>query len=365
MSEQPEKLKEIVHVDCNACGSEMVYDPAKQMMLCNHCGNSQGMPKDSDRVVEHSYSECLDLDSQETGFGTESKVFHCNNCGAETAVSPETVNFECPFCASTNVNEEAQAQRVIRPAGILPFKISRQVALEKFRVWIKKGFFSPSKLKRLARLEKIHSVYLPFWTYDADTRSQWTALSGHHYYVTETSTNSKGETQTKQVQKTRWVPAGGYYARHFDDVLVLGSHGLTQQFSERIFPFNLEEVVNYDSRFILGHESEIYQKDVNEGLQVAEGIMDSEIRSAVVRQIPGDTYKNLNINTHKSGVTFKHILLPIWIAAYKFNNKVYKFLVNGQTGKISGKKPISVGKVILVIGIVAAIIGAIVFLTSS
>lgn len=364
MSEQPEELKNIVHVDCNACGSEMVYDPDKQMMQCNHCGNTQDVPRDADLVVEHSYSECLDLAQEPQGFGTESKVFHCNNCGAETAVAPDTVNFECPFCASTNVNEEAQAQRVIRPAGILPFKISKKVALEKFRGWIKKGFFAPSKLKRLAKLDKIHSVYLPFWTYDADTRSQWTALAGHHYYVTETYSDSNGESKTRQVQKTRWVPASGFYSHHFDDVLVLGSHGLTQQFSERIFPFNLEEVVNYDSRFILGHESEIYQRDVNEGLVVAEGIMDSEIRTAVVRQIPGDTYKNLNINTHKSGVTFKHILLPIWIAAYKFNNKVYKFLVNGQTGKISGKKPVAVWKIIALIAAIAAVIATIVLLTS-
>ncbi|MEM6273160.1 MAG: hypothetical protein AAF998_27360, partial [Bacteroidota bacterium] len=272
MSEQqPENLDQIVHVDCNACGSEMVYDPGKQLMLCHHCGNTQDLPKASDRVIERSISEAMQLEQTALGFGADTKVFHCNSCGAETAVNLETVTFECPFCSSTNVNEEAQETRVVRPSGVLPFKISRPQALEKFRTWIKKGFFAPSKLKKLAKLDKIHSVYLPFWTYDADTASQWTAMSGRYYYETQTYTDNEGNVKTRQVQKTRWYPSSGYYQHHFNDVLVLGSHGLTQNFAEKIFPFELAEVLNYDARYILGHESEVYQKDVQEGYGVADG----------------------------------------------------------------------------------------------
>lgn len=349
MEEQPEQLKDIIHVDCPSCGAEMNYDPGQQQLLCGHCGTTRALPTGNDLIIERSFSESMELGEEVMGFGVEAKVFHCNNCGAETAVKKETVNFECPFCASTNVNEEARRTRVIRPSGILPFKIARSKALEAFRTWIKKGLFAPSKLKRLAKLEKIHSVYLPFWTYDAETRSQWSAMAGHYYYTTETYTDSNGNTRTRQVRHTRWVPANGYYERFFDDVLVLGSHGLSQKFTERIFPFHLEALVNYDSRYILGHESEVYQRDVNRGFEVAEEIMDDYIRSAIIREIPGDTYKNLHINTHKGNLTFKHILLPIWIAAYRYNKKVYKFLVNGQTGKISGKKPVSIGKVIIAI----------------
>lgn len=352
-------LERIIHVDCKACGSEMTYDPGKRMLVCNHCGNTQALGAASDLVVERSYNEAWDLSDQAQGFDIPTKTFHCNGCGANTAVEPGTTRFVCPFCASENVNAEAHESRVVRPAGVLPFLIAKPQAMDKFKEWIRKGFFAPNNLKRLAKLDGLRSVYLPFWTYDADTESAWTADAGYYYYESEYYTDKEGKTQERRVRKTRWVPASGYYAHDFNDVLVLGSQGLTQNFVERIYPFELKDVVNYDSRYMLGHDSEVYQRDVHEGFDVASDIMDAEIRSAIVRRIPGDTYRNLHVNTRKSAITFKHILLPIWIAAYKYNGKLFQFLVNGQTGKISGKKPVSFWKVaMLVLVILGAIAGA-------
>lgn len=359
MEENTETLERIIHVDCKACGSEMTFDPEKQLLLCAHCGNTQALGAARDMVIERSFNDALNLEDQPTGLDIPSKIFHCNGCGANTAVEIEQTRFVCPFCSSENVNPEAHESKVIRPAGVLPFKIPKKEAVEKFTTWIGKGFFAPNNLKRLAKLDGIRSVYLPFWTYDADTDSNWTAQAGYYYYETQTYTDGQGQTRTRSVRKTRWVPASGYYSHHFDDVLVLGSQGLTQTFAERIYPFKLDEVVNYDTRYLLGHDSEIYQKDVKEGFNVAEGIMDAAIRSAIVRQIPGDTYSNLYVNTHKHDLTFKHIMLPLWISAYKYNGKVYQFLVNGQTGKISGKKPVSWIKVtLLVLAVAAAATGA-------
>jgi predicted RNA-binding Zn-ribbon protein involved in translation (DUF1610 family) len=359
MEEHTESLKRIVHVDCNACGSEMVFDPSKQMLNCSHCGHTQALAASSDLVVERSFNESLDLEDQPTGLDNSSKIFHCNSCGSNTAVEADKTRFICPFCSSENVNEEAYESKAIRPFGVLPFKIAKKEAMEKFTGWIKKGFFAPGNLKRLAKLDGLRSVYLPFWTYDANTDSDWTANAGYYYYETEHYTDNNGNAQTRQVRKTRWVPVNGYFSHHFNDVLVLGSHGLSQSFVERIYPFELDSVMNYDARYLLGHDSEIYQKDVREGFGVADGIMDAEIRHSIVRQIPGDTYSNLNVNTHKHGITFKHILLPIWIAAYKYNGKVFQFMVNGQTGKISGKKPVAVWKVVaLILAIAGAAVGA-------
>lgn len=354
-SDPPESLERVVNVPCNACGSEMTYDPGVQMLLCGHCGNKKDLPREVDMVIERSFSGAVHLADKRMGFDLEAKVFHCNNCGANTAVDPDQVRFTCPFCSSENVNEEAHESRVIRPSGILPFKITRQNALDKFKGWLKKGWFRPNSLSRLARLEGIRSVYLPFWTYDADTRSNWTAMSGYYYYVTESYTDSEGNRQTRQVRKTRWVPSSGYYEQRFDDVLILGSHGLTQEFTQRIFPFEMEGVVNYDTRYMLGHESEVYQKDVKEGFEVADKIMDHTIRQQISSRVPGDTHRNLSIHTQKDHITFKHLLLPIWIAAYQYRKKVYRFLVNGQTGKISGKKPIAWWKVIALILFLAGV----------
>jgi predicted RNA-binding Zn-ribbon protein involved in translation (DUF1610 family) len=353
--EENSSLERIVNVPCSSCGGEMAYDPGKQQLLCGNCGSTRELPRANDKVVEISFEEAASLADQPQGYGVASKVFHCNSCGANTSVGPDQVSFNCPFCGSTNVNAEAHEARVIRPSGLLPFKVTKTAALEKFKVWIGKGFFAPSNLKRLAQLDKIRSVYLPFWTYDADTFSDWSAEAGYYYYTTESSTDSNGNVTERQVRHTRWEYVSGYHERDFDDVLVVGSTGLEQKFSEQIFPYELNEIVNYDGRFILGHDSEVYQKDVKEGFGVAEGIMDTQIRAEITRQVPGDTQRNLHIQTQKSAITFKHILLPIWIAAYMYNNKVYRFLVNGQTGKISGKRPTAAWKVILLILIILGI----------
>lgn len=350
-----EKAERVINVDCGNCGSQMIYNAKDQNLLCEHCGHTQALPSASDMVVERSFSEAMHLDDRPTGFGVETKVFHCNGCGSETAVKPDTVDFECPFCGSINVNEEAHDAKVIQPSGIMGFKIERSEALSKFREWIGKGWFHPNNLKKFAKLDKIAGMYLPFWTYDANTASSWTAQAGYHYYVTETYTDSNGNTQTRQVQKTRWVPVNGYYEHFFDDVLVVGSNGVTQNMVEKIFPYDLADVVNYDSKYILGWGSEVYQKDVNEGFGVAEGIMDRHIRQQIIARIPGDTYRALSVNTRKSNITFKHVLLPLWLAGYRYNKKVYQFLVNGQTGKIGGKKPLSIFKIALVVGLVIAV----------
>lgn len=365
MSNPPtEAPQEFVNVPCDACGSEMVFDPTSQGLLCKHCNNRRDIPTENDLVAEMSFAEASNLTEQNTGFDVPTKSFHCNGCGANTAVEAGQVQLNCPFCGSTNVNEGAFDERMIRPFGVLPFKVGKEKALEMFRKWIGKGkLFRPGKLQRLASLKKINGVYTPFWTYDAQTQSRWTAEAGYHYYVTETYTDNEGNTQTRQIQKTRWQYVSGYHERAFDDVLVVASTGLSQSELKKIEPFDLKEVNNYDSRFLLGHESEVYQKDVEEGFQVADSIMDNQIRSEIRRQVPGDTHRNLNVRTRKNRITFKHLLLPVWIAAYQFNNKTYRFTVNGQTGKISGKKPVAWGRVILAIALVAAVIAAIVILS--
>lgn len=361
--ESQENLERIVNVPCSACGGEMTYDPGKQLLLCGNCGNTRDIPRAADGVQERSFADAARLADRPTGFAVASKVFHCNGCGANTSVDPDQVSFNCPFCGSTNVNAEAHEARVIRPSGILPFKVTKQSALEKFKTWIGKGFFAPGNLKRLAKLDLIRSVYLPFWTYDADTFSEWQAEAGYYYYTTEHYTDSNGNSHTRQVRHTRWEWVSGYHDKSFDDVLVLGSSGLEQNFVDDIFPFELQEVVNFDGRFILGHESEVYQRDVQAGYEVAEDIMDGIIETEITRRIPGDTHRGLRVSTQRSNITFKHLLLPIWIAAYTYNAKVYRFLVNGQTGKISGKKPVAVWKIVVLVLVILAAIAGIYFAT--
>jgi hypothetical protein len=306
-------------------------------------------------IVERSFSEGLRLNGQPTGMGLARKSFSCGNCGAETLVEPDTPAFRCSFCGSDKVNEKAFDQRTIQPSGLLPFSIAKSKALEQFQTWIGRGWFHPNDLQKLATLDKIHGVYVPFWTYDAHTHSQWWAEAGYHYYETQSYTDANGNRQTRQVQKTRWVPVNGHFGHFFDDVLVIGSQGINQSRIEKIYPFDLKQVVNYDSHFLIGWEAEVYQRDVQQGFETAEGIMDRYIEREIIRQIPGDTHRGLRIHTRKDHITFKHLLLPVWIAAYIYRSKSYQVVLNGQTGAISGEKPLSAWKIALAVifGLVA------------
>ena len=355
----------IISADCDNCGAEMTFNAKKQVLSCGHCGNSRELPKASDMVIEKSFSEDLDLSDAEMGFGMDTKVFSCKDCGSETAVDPETVSFNCPFCGSNHVNEEAHQLKVIKPFGLIPFKIIKRDAVDKFKVWIKKGWFHPSDLKKVTELDKMAGVYVPHWTYDALTQSHWDADAGYHYYETQVYTDSEGNTQTRQVQRTRWVPASGYYEHFFDDVLVVASNGIEQSMVEGVFPFELGGLVNYSTEYMLGWNSEVYQKDMKAGFQVADQIMDGSIRNSCIQQIPGDTHRRLRVNTRKSRITYKHILLPIWVAGYRYRKKVYQFLVNGQTGKVTGKKPLSFWKIFFTVVAVLGLIAAIYFIVES
>ncbi len=356
---EPARVTKVLTVKCPNCGAQTTFNPSKQKLHCENCGHEEAIATAQDKIVEVPIEDALHLSDAQKGMDVPMRAFHCNTCGAVTAVSADTVNLTCSFCTGTNVNEEAFENRVIKPFGILPFKVNKKDADARFKEWIGRGWFLPSDLQKLAALDKMDGVYIPFWTYDAQTDSEWTAESGYYYYETETYTDDQGNSQTRQVQHVRWTPSWGSYDHWFDDVTVVASGGLKQQMIERVYPFNLASSVNYEPRFMLGWKSEVYAADVKEGFTTAESIMDNYIEREVTKQIPGDTYRFLNITTQKSRITFKHMLLPVWVAAYKYNDKTYQVVVNGETGKIAGDKPISwikVALLVLAIAVVAAVV---------
>ncbi len=348
--ETNEKLTTASRIPCGNCGGEMTYSAEKKALLCGHCGHQQTIDAGTDKIQEKSLESGLNIASKDTGLKIQTKTFNCTNCGASTAVTTDVVAFECGFCGSKVINPKATEEgRLISPEGILPFTIDKKTAVNKYKEWIGKGWFRPSNLAKMARMDKIHGVYIPFWTYDADTSSNWYAEAGYYYYETETYIDSNGNRQTREVRHTRWVPVSGYVDMKFDDVLVIASQGIKQHRAEQIFPFELKKLVNYDSRFVAGWEAELYKIDLAKGAKIADEIMDKEIRNRCASEIPGDTYRNLTVSTNKYNLTYKHILLPIWISAYQYNGKTYQVIVNGQTGAISGEKPLSWTKIILTI----------------
>ncbi|MEL7195836.1 MAG: hypothetical protein AAFO96_25615 [Bacteroidota bacterium] len=355
-----------LQISCPNCGSqEVVYDPVSRGLKCNHCGYQKELPQEADQVVEHPLHMADNMDELTHEFGVKEKVFHCENCGADTIFPHDTVRIVCPFCDSEQVNEMATETRLIKPTGVLPFTITKEAGLASYKQWLSKGWFAPNNLRKVAKIDRIHGMYLPFWTFDAFTRSRWTAQAGYYYYVSESYTDAEGNRRTRQVRKIRWKNASGYLEQFFDDVFVVASHGVGQELMERILPYELNETVNFDEQFLLGWDTELYQKDVKEGFRTADAKMDDALYAACARQVPGDTHRFLRVDTDKEGLTFKHLLLPIWLASYQYKDKVYQFIVNGQTGAVAGRKPKSWWKIALAVLAGIIVVGGIVLLSQN
>ena len=297
---------------------------------------------------------------------TEQVVARCEGCGAESSMDPNITSDDCPFCGSPMV-AKGGSNKQIKPKSLLPFAVTRDEATKSFVDWIQSLWFAPNKLKEYTKNHQgLNGMYVPYWTYDSDTTSYYTGQRGEHYYVTETYTtqeNGQTVTKTRQVRKTRWYPCRGVVWNTFDDVLVLASDSLPTKYIEALEPWDLENLVPYGDEYLAGFRTESYQLGLGPGFHKAQDIMDDDIRRSVRYDIGGDEQRISSVKSQYDNVTFKHILLPVWISAYRYQEQVYRFLINARTGEVQGERPYSWIKITLaviaglaVVGVIAALV---------
>jgi len=347
---------------CDQCGADFRYDPDASKLVCDHCGNEAELEDDADDgpwsagsggIEELDFHAAIrdQLPRQEMEV---TRVSNCPNCGAQVEFDANVHAAECPFCA-TPVVTDTGAHRHIKPAAVIPFQNDERTAREAMTKWLGRLWFAPNGLQEYAKKgRKLNGIYVPYWTYDAQTRSRYNGQRGTVYYVTVRGSDGKSRRQ----QKIRWRPVSGRVERFFDDVLVLGSRSLPKRFTDALAPWALGALKPYSPEFLAGFRAEGYTVELEEGMVEARQIMDRQIANDIRRDIGGDRQRISNVDTAVSDVTFKHILLPVWLAAYKFNGKSYRFVVNGQTGKVQGERPWSVVKIAIAV-IVATIIIAV------
>lgn len=347
-------------ITCKNCGAKLTFAPGTDSLECHFCGTMNEIDVDEDARKEALQE--LDLNTYlNEAAGTAPKIevttVKCDTCGAETTFDPNIVSSECDFCGSPLVSEEAHTSQVIAPKAMLPFKITKTDAYDAYKKWIKKLWFAPNALKKQARQsEDLVGIYTPYWTYDANTRTSYTGQRGDNYQTTETYYQD-GQQKTRTVTKTRWTHASGRVSRFFDDVMVPASNSLPRKYVDKLEPWDLQNMLPYDTKYLSGFKSETYQVDLSVGFDMAKKKMEPEIRSDIRRDIGGDQQRISTMNTQYFETTFKHILLPIWLSAYKYKDKVYRFMINARTGEVQGERPWSWIKITLLIIVILAIIG--------
>jgi LSD1 subclass zinc finger protein len=364
MPEQEVEVKEKNFV-CKGCGNSFEYEPGADHMKCPHCGLEQIIPQTGaqEQIQEHDFSE-LDIVASTTaeGFGTPTRYFKCDRCGAVTTLPTAVTAAKCTFCDSPVIVETPPVAGIVMPESLVPFKIDKKAAVTKYQTWLSGLWFRPGDLKNKAALADIHGLYAPHFTFDANASSRWNGEAGHYYYETELynykDANGRMQRGTRQVRKIRWEHRSGTHQKFYDDILVCASKGLPADIMNKIYPYDVKGLISYRGEYLSGFGAEVYTIQPKDAWKTAQGEIHSEERNECSRLLDGDTQRNLVVNTTLSGIKWKHLLLPAYVASYAYGSKIYRFMVNGQTGEVQGEAPLSWLKIGIVTAIVVAAVVA-------
>jgi predicted RNA-binding Zn-ribbon protein involved in translation (DUF1610 family) len=352
---------------CGQCGAKLDFAPGTSALKCPYCGFELEVSPSATPVAELDYQAFLEKAGGEKET-SDAKRIQCGKCGAETTVPAEMTAGLCPFCGA-NMVFSGSASRLIRPEALLPFKIPQKDAVEGFRRWIRNLWFAPSSLKQYAQTEgKLAGVYVPFWTYDSDTTTVYSGERGDYYYTTETYTadeNGRPVTRTREVRNTRWSPAGGTVCNSFDDILVLASKSLPKKYVDSLQPWDLKNLVSYTDEYLSGFRAESYRISLRQGFEEAKEVMAIAIQNSIRQDIGGDDQRIHSVQTQYGNVTFKHILLPVWLSAYRFREKIYRIIINARTGEVRGERPFSAWKIAGAVLAALVLLGILILIGSS
>lgn len=376
---------------CRSCGAKLSFAPGTETLKCPYCGAGNDIPTSADRVEELSLEDWLKQleSSQETH---QQEQVKCQNCGGEQTLPANLFATSCTFCGSP-ITSKSYAQRLIKPKSLVPFKITRLQAQDKWRAWIRGLWLAPGALKKFAQGDGgIKGIYIPYWTFDAKTYTNYAGQRGDDHTESYQTTNDKGERVTESRTRTDWTNVSGNVSFFHDDVLVAGSNSfadatgagaarnadvaqaqqalrsiggtalgaavgtLSNRLAGGFRTWNTKELVPYQEEYIAGFQAEAYRIGLKEAFVEGKQQIDNRVEQLVRADIGGDHQRITSINTQYSHLTFKHILLPMWVSAYLFSGKTYRFLVNGQSGEVVGESPKSGWKIFfLVCGILLAL----------
>ncbi|HMS02342.1 MAG TPA: hypothetical protein PKE51_05185 [Gemmatimonadaceae bacterium] len=335
---------------CAQCGASLTFAPGVGRLTCATCGTINDPPAvdDAERAAafeELDYREALRRQEGNEA-AIEQQVVTCPQCGAQTVFDPHVVASHCAFCAASMVSVAAQSSRRIRPRGLVPFVLEAKAAQERFRRWIEGRWFAPNALKHTVKTaDGVRGVYVPCWTFDAETESDYTGQRGINRTVTVMQRNAEGREVPVTRIVTDWYFASGRVRVDFDDETVLASHSVPKHLEGVLSGWDIARLVPVDEAYLAGFTVEAYQVGLEAAFGEAQERFASAIDSAVRIDIGGDQQRVLGVDTRYGHVSFKHVLMPVWIASYRFQGKVYAVVVNGQTGVVQGDRPWSAWKI--------------------
>lgn len=335
---------------CTGCGSQMRFDPDSQALRCDHCGGGVPVPAGLVEAPEYLYDSDSGSYTAPDWEAAGSKVIRCKNCGAQMVVSEAAMTSVCAFCASTYVMDQDDITVGILPETLMPFQISLPRAVEQYKKWTKSRFWAPRRFKNLQQPARdLQGMYLPFWTYDADLHTAYTGQGGRDRTETYTTIDKDGRPHRHTRTVTDWYPISGENGLYFDDEPVCATKHVDLSLLQKLGAFSTKTLRRYHPAFLAGFTAQRYDIGVGEGWRTAGRRMEEKMENHIQAERGFDHYRGMSYRHAFHNIRFKHILLPVWLSSYTYKEKVYPFMINGETGLVAGKAPVSALKVALAV----------------
>lgn len=344
---------------CPNCGGNFVFDIESQGLECPHCGTREAIVHEPGASVEENSLDrylVRALSGRGLSHTEGEKEIVCQNCGGHTTFVGSTTATKCPYCATpiqrTDIHEAPDRLPV---DGVLPFGLDEKVAAEQLEKWVNKRWFAPTEFKKYSTHGAFSSVYAAYFTYDAEADTSYRGQRG----TTHTRTVGSGDNR-RTVTETRWRNVSGRVHNSFDDMTILANTGFQPRFVEALEPWPTQQLQPYQADYVAGHLCRTYDHDVSACFDRAKVRMATEIDQTIRRDIGGDQQKINSKNTQLSSVSYKHVLLPIWLLTVLYNGQPWQVFMNGVTGEIHGQRPWSKVKIGLAVAAIVLLIIAII-----
>lgn len=344
---------------CDGCGAKLEFHIGAQSLKCPYCGTTKALEiPEGASVSEKDLGGALQKQAERrvAGAGTiTTDEVKCGGCGGTTMFTGTLTSSECPYCGSPLQRDKVHDSPARIPAdGVLPFLVTREQAAESLRKWVSSRWFAPGEFRKRGIGGVFSGIYLPYWTYDALTFTRWSGQRGIAHTVTVGEGNNK-----RTERRVEWHPAKGTFQRFFDDILVCACTGVPDKLLLALEPWPLDRVIPFTNQALSGYLARTYDVEIESGLAGAKARMAAAIQEQVRREIGGDEQRVTSVSTVHSALTFKHLLLPVWLMTYRYGNKPYQLAVNAATGEVQGERPYSAIKIIAFIATLLAILAAI------
>lgn len=323
--ETPEDYGEIVEFSCPQCNATTAYCAENGGLTCTYCHYFEPPPHQTvGKDAEEFELNDEIIERLAHGWGVERKELTCNRCGAQTTLAPDMLTHSCPFCGSNHVIQQKAAQDILRPRFLIPFSVTQEECLRNTAVWLENSWMLPPDLKKMARVADFTAIFIPFWTIDMLANATW-----RFEIMEKDSTNDE----------SKWVWHTGEYSIRFDDLLYSGTDKISSTLIRKLRSFNLNKLVPYNASYLAGTQAQAYDIPLNTTWLKAQQKMRKAMDEAARRKT-GLVPRNFSMSIKFEEEKWRYILVPIYLTTYRYNNRVWQIIVQGDNGKVVGQRPV-------------------------